>query len=347
MDDDSGSKIKNFYRKNQEELDKLGMRPRPLAEEGIDVFKDWEKELFKRRDEYDRKNVPVIEDIEEEVPIQQFIKKPIDKNKLNIYVKLMSGDIIPLEVNSNSKISTIKEIIKNELKSQINVNNIRQIVLFDNEGNYLKDEDIIKKILSENDMINVFINVSDDPPFKEEKWIKLNYSTLKELKDFKIQTKKLNPTMKHDRWTTFYSETFRQHLGETDNINMPVQIYEGTLDNFLSLPGVTDIVLLPEFNRHMIHSPNLSLDQQRNLREFIESIEELGYDNLKYVYGVYNLYSLRSDKKIEFIATNNDSSIAYELDDGIHYVYINGFKIYLGQWMAMSKNERLRFLKYV
>ena len=100
MDDDSDSesKMKNFYRKIQEELDRLGMPPKPRADQGIKAIEDWQQELFKRRDEYNRKNIPVqnvpvsvqniVEDIKEEVPIQQIIPEPIDKNKLNIYVKL-------------------------------------------------------------------------------------------------------------------------------------------------------------------------------------------------------------------------------------------------------------------
>lgn len=354
MDDDSDSKYKNlkkFYDKQQEELDKLGMPPRPFADQGIDAYKEWEKEYYRRRDEYNRKNIQQekkenVEDIEEEVPIQQpIIQQPINKNKLNIYVKLMSGDIIPLEVNSNSKVSTLKEVVREELKGKIYVNNIRQIVLFDNEGNYLKDGDIIKNILSENDIINVFINVSDDPPFKGERWIKLNYSK-RELKDYKKQTKKINPAMKFNRWTTYFSEQWMQYMREQGR-DYPVQIYEGNLDDFLALPGVTNIVLLPEFNREMLHTPNMSLNQEIYLRLFRESIDELGYDNLRYVYGVYNLYDYSREKLVDLVATNNDSSIVYELSGGIVYVFINGFKMSLHDWLGMNKSQRLKFLTHV
>ena len=238
MDDNSESKDlqKKFYKKNQEELDKLGMPPRPLADQGIKAYEEWEKELFKRRIEYNRKNVPldnvplpvhnVVEDIEEEVPIQQPIQQSIDKNKMNIYVKLLSGDIIPLEINPNFKISAIKEIIKNEFKSQMPISNSKLIVLFDNEGNYFEDDIIIKRILKENDMINVFINITDEPPFKGEKWIKFNHST-RDLEHYKKFTKKMNPVIKYKPFE--YLDEYLKRIGEY----YPVQVYEGNLDDFI------------------------------------------------------------------------------------------------------------------
>lgn len=307
------------------------MPPRPPANEGIIAFEEWEKELFKRRKEYNKKNdqnpnfIEDVkeEDVKEEIPIQlQNQPLEVDKKKLHIYVKLMSGDIIPLDVNSSSKISTIKEILKTELL----INNIKNIILFDNDGNYLIDDYIINKKLKQNDVINVLINISDEPPFKGENWIKLRYSKTIELKDNKKQTKKMNPTKR------FYDFNTRN--------------YEGNLDDFLNLPGVTNIVLLNEVNRDMLNIPNLSYNQQRNLRLFRESIEELQYDNLKYVYGVYNIYHNDNDKKTEFIATNEDSSIVYELTGGIVFVYINGFKMFLEQWMAMKRDKRLMFLNF-
>lgn len=257
----------------------------------------------------------------------------------------MSGDVVPIEVNPNSKVSSIKEILKNEYPYDIEINNIKKIVLFNNDGDYLKD-DIIRKVLRQDDIINMFINISDDPPFKEENWIKLNASS-RDLKNYKKIFKKMNPAMKYNRWTTYLKPAL-QEAYEREGINYPVQIYEGNLDDFLTLPGVTTRTNLREFNRYINSPPHFGIYQSIDLRLFRDSIRNIGYSDLMYVYGVYNLYhNPLTGRSIEFIATNKDSSIVYELTGGVTDVYINGFKIYLGKWLGMTRDKRLMILEYV
>lgn len=323
--DDKDKGLQDLHRKNQEELERLNMPPMPLNEKGIDA------------DEY-------IDDEPVEEIIEEKNYQPDPKKKFNIYVKLMTGDVIPIEVNPNSKVLKIKEILNDEPLYDIEVNNVKKIVLF-NDGDYLKDDDIIKKVLKPDDIINMFVNISDDPPFKEEKWIKLNVSS-RDLKDYKKMFKKMNPAMKYNRWTTYLVPVL-QEAYQRDGANYPIQIYEGNLDDFLTLPGVTTGTNLREFNRYIGSPPHFSIYQSRNLRAFRDSIINLGYSDLVYVYGVYNLYNTTfSGKSIEFIATNKDSSIVYELSGGENDVYINGFKMYLGHWLGMPRDNRLMILEY-
>ncbi len=242
-------------------------------------------------------------------------KSPIN-NVINLYIKMMSGDIIPLEVNSDNDILVIKEMIKEEKKE---IENMYEIKLFNMEGDELNDTDKIKDKLENEDMINLIINISEDPPFKGQKWIHFN-TTDKEVES--KHYKKANPVLKRNGWM-MCSGTKR---------------YEGNLDEFIKLPGVSS-----EGDKKFF---TISSQQINHLKRFRQTIKDLGYDDLIYVYAVYS----GRNTDINFISTNYNSSIVYEYEkhhiDSNSYIYINGVKLRLiSEWFKFSDEQRLELLR--
>jgi len=251
---------------------------------------------------------------------------------------MLSGDIISLDVNKHNKISYIK---KNILDSFDTYNDIKNLVLFDSEGNYLNNEDKIKDVLKQDDIINLIININNnEPPFKGDKWIFFKNSA--NFKPFYTKhIKKMNPIMLHKEWTTHINPKF----SNTAWGRPPVQKFEGNLDDFLELPGLRTNIYHRDFNRHLRDESNMSKIQNNYLRLFRKSIVDLGYEDLVYAYAVYNTNDSRD--RFELVATNKDSSIAYEFSEkNENVVYINGFRIKLLKWLFdMDKQTQLEFLQ--
>ena len=262
-----------------------------------------------------RKSARINNSLSSEEKINSKSRINISSN-INVYVKMMSGDIIPLEVNSNNDILLIKKMIKEEKKE---IENIHEIKLFNMEGDELNNTDKIKDKINNEDTINLIINIREDPPFKGQKWI--HFTTT----DKDVETKhykKANPTLKRNDWM-MCSGTKR---------------YEGNLDEFINLPGVSI-----EGGEKFF---TISSQQINHLKRFRQSIKNLGYDDLIYVYAVYSNRNIN----INLIATNYNSSIVYEYEhhhiDSNSYIYINGVKLRLiSEWFKFSDEQRLELLR--
>ena len=220
---------------------------------------------------------------------------------------MLSGDIIPLEVDSDNDISSIKVIIKD----MNNIESLSLIKLFNMDGDELENGDKIKDKIQNEDMINVFIEALQEPPFKGEKWIYFKTTDEKVQPPLKKYFKKINPVFKTSGWA---------------NVSQ-IKKYEGNIDEFIG------------YDDNFISKLQIS-----HLEKFRKTIKDLGFDDLIYVYVVY------TNAFIHFIATNYDSSIVYEYDrntvEANNYVYINGIRIRLiSDWFKWSDEKRLELLR--
>lgn len=220
---------------------------------------------------------------------------------------MLSGNIIPLEVDSNNDISSIKVIIKN----MNDIGSLSNIKLFNMDGDELENGDKIKDKIQNEDMINVFIEASQDPPFKGKKWIYFKTTDEKVEAPLKKYFKKINPVFKTSGWA---------------NVSQ-IKKYEGNIDEFIG------------YDDNFVSKLQLS-----HLEKFRKTIKDVGYDDLIYVYVVY------TNTFIHFIATNYDSSIVYEYDrntvEANNYLYINGIRIRLiSDWFKWSDEKRLELLR--
>ncbi len=229
---------------------------------------------------------------------------------------MLSGDIITIEDNY---IFDNILVIKQKIGNFLNENPIN-ILLFNKDGEELKDDFLINKNIENEDIINVLLN-SSEPPFKGEKWIIFNVKD-KNKKD-KIHTKKMNPIKRY--WA---SENLYKKIND-------IKLYEGNLDEYISIDFMSE-------KNHP--SPKWLERQLRYLEEFRKTVKEISNNDLVYVYAAYNF---PTDFFMDFVATNKDSSIVYvcgrELG-GYNYIFINGIKMNLSDWFKLSKEERYKLI---
>lgn len=291
----------------------------PLAEDGIEAIEKWNRELHRRR----------IEKNEEKE--EKSFEKAKSPSMFTVYVKMLSGDIISLNVNPNDNVSSLKMMIK-ERDDVGKGGNI--IKLFTTDGEELYDKYIIKNKINDEDMIYLFVEVMGEAPFKGKKWIFFKHNE--------------NPTILAPMyWKKFHKkESPLSSIVGRRGINL--KRYEGHLNEFLQLPGVMEGGIV----EGVYLEPSLSATQIRHLESFRNSIKDLGVGDLLYVYAVYNIHTPNGKVLTDFIATNEDSSIVYEYSytqsqadtrGCNNYIYINGIRLRLvSEWFNMSDEQRLR-----
>jgi len=231
---------------------------------------------------------------------------------------MLSGDIIPLVVDPSNDVLSIKIMIREEKKDEL-VSSY-SIKLFNMEGDELYDKDRISDKINNEDMINLFIDVMPDPPFKGKRWINFKTTDKEVEPPLKKHIKKLNPALKDGR------------------PKYVLKKYEGTFNEFIKDSD--------EYQSYIITS--IQLD---HLTKFIKIMNDLvdkgykGYNDLMYVYA-----AVYFDTDIDFIATNYDGSIVYEYErtsiGANNYIYINGVKLRLiSDWFKSSDERRLDLLR--
>ncbi len=247
-----------------------------------------------------------------------------------LYVKMLSGDIIPLEANPNDNITSLKMMIK----ERDDVGNGNIIKLFTTDEEELLDKYIIKDKINDGDMIYLFIEVMGDAPFKGKKWIFFKHNE--------------NATIQMPYYWKRYIKKESPLSSTVGKRGINLKKYEGHLNEFLQLPGVMEGGIVDG----VYLEPSLSATQIRHLESFRNSIKDLGLGDLEYVYAVYNIHTSNGKVLTDFIATNKDSSIVYEYSytqsqadtrGCNNYIYINGIRLRLvSEWFKMSDEGKLR-----
>lgn len=172
-------------------------------------------------------------------------KIEVKKERIEIFIKKMTGDLLLLEVSSHESVLSVKRQIS-ELCEDINPENIK---LFDStNGDELMNDKTIHHYHIENEHI-LFMFVEDKPPFQNKKWIRITGKNLDDKFD------------KHD-----YSVRQEKFKGKITN---PAYVREGVYSGFQG--KIEDFLENTRITRST---------EAKNFREFTERIP----GEMKYVY---------------------------------------------------------------
>ncbi len=259
-----------------------------------------------------------------------------EKNTIEVYIKTLSGDMIPLEVEKNRNILYIKDLVRDELK----IDEDSTIKLFNVEGEELDNKDIIETALNENDTITILTETYKGAPFKGKS---------------KIIIKSVNPsgTEQINNPVFIYKNGL---YNNKDKIDLKgVMYYEGSLTKFLELPGVVNFLTINK----AYYTKSITYRDFDMLDRFRDDIKRLGFDDLVHVYSVYNIGDkpirkvYKRENSYDCIITNEDASIVYGHSIGHNenhhtFLIINGILINLKDWICnYSDKDKLKFLNMI